>query len=85
MTQFPGSDPAARCPVLECPVRTFREQVPGVLDRCQRRTAQGKVIDAQHPRDACLGKRKAEQQPQRGMPRDWQSQRSQQPGAGPAR
>jgi hypothetical protein len=27
-----------RCPVLECPVQTFREQVPGVLDRYQRRT-----------------------------------------------
>jgi len=27
-----------RCPVLDCPVQTFREQVPGVLDRCQRRT-----------------------------------------------
>lgn len=27
-----------RCPVLECPVHTFREQVPGVLDRYQRRT-----------------------------------------------
>ena len=28
-----------RCPVLGCPVQTFREQVPGVLDRYQRRTA----------------------------------------------
>jgi transposase len=28
-----------RCPVLECTVQTFREQVPGVLDRYQRRTA----------------------------------------------
>jgi hypothetical protein len=28
-----------RCPVLDCPVQTFREQVPGVLDRYQRRTA----------------------------------------------
>jgi transposase len=27
-----------RCPVLGCPRQTFREQVPGVLDRCQRRT-----------------------------------------------
>jgi transposase len=27
-----------RCPVLECPVQTFREQVQGVLDRYQRRT-----------------------------------------------
>jgi transposase len=27
-----------RCPVLSCPVQTFREQVPGVLDRYQRRT-----------------------------------------------
>jgi len=27
-----------RCPVLDCPVQTFREQVPGVLDRYQRRT-----------------------------------------------
>jgi transposase len=27
-----------RCPVLGCPVQTFREQVPGVLDRYQRRT-----------------------------------------------
>jgi len=26
-----------RCPVLECTVQTFREQVPGVLDRYQRR------------------------------------------------
>jgi transposase len=28
-----------RCPVLDCPVQTFREQVPGVLERYQRRTA----------------------------------------------
>ena len=28
-----------RCPVLDCPVQTFREQVPGTLDRYQRRTA----------------------------------------------
>ena len=28
-----------RCPVLDCTVQTFREQVPGVLDRYQRRTA----------------------------------------------
>ena len=27
-----------RCPDLACPVQTFREQVPGVLDRYQRRT-----------------------------------------------
>jgi hypothetical protein len=27
-----------RCPVLDCAVQTFREQVPGVLERCQRRT-----------------------------------------------
>jgi transposase len=27
-----------RCPVLGCRVQTFREQVPGVLDRYQRRT-----------------------------------------------
>jgi transposase len=27
-----------RCPVLGCDVQTFREQVPGVLDRYQRRT-----------------------------------------------
>ncbi len=27
-----------RCPDLGCPVRTFREQVPGLLDRYQRRT-----------------------------------------------
>jgi transposase len=27
-----------RCPDLSCPVQTFREQVPGVLDRYQRRT-----------------------------------------------
>jgi transposase len=27
-----------RCAVLGCPVQTFREQVPGVLDRYQRRT-----------------------------------------------
>ena len=27
-----------RCPVLACAVQTFREQVPGVLDRYQRRT-----------------------------------------------
>ena len=27
-----------RCPVRGCPVQTFREQVPGVLDRYQRRT-----------------------------------------------
>jgi transposase len=28
-----------RCPAGGCPVQTFREQVPGVLDRYQRRTA----------------------------------------------
>ena len=28
-----------RCPALCCPVQTFREQVPGVLERYQRRTA----------------------------------------------
>jgi transposase len=28
-----------RCPVLDCPVQTFGEQVPGVLERYQRRTA----------------------------------------------
>ena len=27
-----------RCPALNCPMQTFREQVPGVLDRYQRRT-----------------------------------------------
>jgi transposase len=27
-----------RCPVPGCPRQTFREQVPGVLDRYQRRT-----------------------------------------------
>jgi transposase len=27
-----------RCPVLDCPVQTFREQVRGVLERYQRRT-----------------------------------------------
>jgi transposase len=27
-----------RCPVMSCPRQTFREQVPGVLDRYQRRT-----------------------------------------------
>jgi transposase len=27
-----------RCPVLGCPAQTFREQVPGVLERYQRRT-----------------------------------------------
>jgi transposase len=37
-----------RCPVLDCKVQTFREQVPGVLDRYQRRisrlTAQLSVV-----------------------------------------
>jgi hypothetical protein len=28
-----------RCPVPGCTVQTFREQVPGVLERYQRRTA----------------------------------------------
>jgi hypothetical protein len=28
-----------RCPVAGCKVQTFREQVPGVLERYQRRTA----------------------------------------------
>lgn len=28
-----------RCPGLDCAVQTFREQVPGVLDRYQRRTS----------------------------------------------
>ena len=27
-----------RCPALDCPVQTFGEQVPGLLDRYQRRT-----------------------------------------------
>jgi hypothetical protein len=27
-----------RCPILECTVQTFREQVPGLLDRYQQRT-----------------------------------------------
>jgi len=27
-----------RCPAAGCPVQTFREQVPGLLDRYQRRT-----------------------------------------------
>jgi transposase len=27
-----------RCPVLDCPRQTFREQVPGLLPRYQRRT-----------------------------------------------
>ena len=27
-----------RCPVPDCKVQTFREQVPGVLERYQRRT-----------------------------------------------
>ena len=27
-----------RCPALKCLVQTFREQVPGLLDRYQRRT-----------------------------------------------
>jgi transposase len=27
-----------RCPALGCPVQTFREQAPGLLDRYQRRT-----------------------------------------------
>ena len=27
-----------RCPVLDCKMQTFREQVPGVLERYQRRT-----------------------------------------------
>ena len=26
-----------RCPVLDCKVQTFREQVPGVLERYRRR------------------------------------------------
>ena len=28
-----------RCPVLDCKVQTFREQVPGALDRYQRRVS----------------------------------------------
>ena len=37
-----------RCPVLDCAVQTFREQVPGVLDRYQRRTTRltGQVAEA---------------------------------------
>ena len=38
-----------RCPALGCPVQTFREQVPGVLDRYQRRT----------PRLACQARRRS--------------------------
>ena len=36
-----------RCPVAGCPRQTFREQVPGVLDRYQRRTTRltGQVSD----------------------------------------
>jgi hypothetical protein len=36
-----------RCPVLGCPKQTFREQVPGVLGRYQRRTTRltGQVVD----------------------------------------
>ena len=37
-----------RCPVLDCKVQTFREQVPGVLERYQRRisrlTAQVSIV-----------------------------------------
>ena len=38
-----------RCPALGCPVQTFREQVPGVLDRYQRRTSRMAVQLAQWP------------------------------------
>jgi transposase len=38
-----------RCPHLDCTVQTFREQVPGVLDRYQRRTTRLTVPLARSP------------------------------------
>jgi transposase len=38
MHNSPSTVPKHRCLALGCPVQTFREQVPGVLDRYQRRT-----------------------------------------------
>ena len=38
-----------RCPVLGCPVQTFREQVPGVLDRYQRRITRLTARSARWP------------------------------------
>ncbi len=38
-----------RCPVPGCPVQTFREQVPGVLDRYQRRTTRLAARPARWP------------------------------------
>ncbi len=35
-----------RCPVTGCPRQTFREQVPGVLDRYQRRTTQNVTTES---------------------------------------
>jgi hypothetical protein len=39
-----------RCPALDCQVQTFREQVPGVLDRYQRRISR---LTAQVSKVAC--------------------------------
>jgi hypothetical protein len=46
--------------------------------------AQGEVIDAEHPRHAELRQREPQQQPQRGMPRQRDAQRRQQPRPSPA-
>ena len=47
-------------------------------------TAQREIINAQHPRHRDLGQGKPQQQAQRGMPRQRDSQRRQQPRPGTA-
>ena len=57
----------------------------GQNGRVDLAAAQREVINAQHPRHADLRQRKPEQNPQRGMPRQRDSQHRCQPSPGPAR
>ena len=72
--------------------RTARQDIdplPGLgVDQSGRvrvTAAQGEVIDAEHPRHADLGQGKPQQYPQRGAPRERDSQARQQPRPGTAR
>jgi transposase len=53
-----------RCPALGCARQTFREQVPGVLDRYQRRTTRLTVQVSAVARELAAG-------PRRGCCRRW--------------
>jgi hypothetical protein len=55
-----------RCPVTGCPRQTFREQVPGVLDRYQRRTTRLTAQVSAVARELAGG-------PRRGCCRRWAS------------